>query len=84
MGGLNWTNSQTLENLFPSWKLKDNHNYTARSATVESNGVTEDSGTKGEVESLDGEDPKTSGGVEGADQSLGYIICLANTVKLYQ
>ena len=51
---------------------------------VESNRVTEDSGTEKEAESSDGEDPQTLDGVEGADQLLGYIIHLANAVKLYQ
>ena len=53
------TCSQTSGNLFPSPKLKSTHNFTARSAIVESNGVTEGSGTKEEVESSDGEDPET-------------------------
>ena len=83
MGGLNVTCSQTSGNLFPSWKLKRSHNFTARLATVESNGVAED-WYKEEVDSSDGEDPKTSGGVERADQLLGYIIHLANVVELYQ
>ena len=52
---------------------------------VESNKVPEDSGTKAEeVKSSDGEDAETKGGIEGADQWLGYIICFANAVKLYQ
>ena len=51
---------------------------------MESNRVTEDSGTKEEVEFSDWEDPETSGGVKGADQSLQYIVHLANMVKLYQ
>ena len=51
---------------------------------VESHRVAEDLGAKEEAESSDGEDPKTLGGVEGADQSLGYIVHLANVVHLYQ
>ena len=55
---------------------------------VESNRVAEDLGIKAEeaeeVESSDGEDPETSSGVRGADQSVGYIIHFANAVKLYQ
>ena len=78
------THFHTSGNLFPSWKLKGGHNFTARSATVESNRVAEDLGTKEEVESSDGEDLKTSGGVKEADQLPGYIIHLANVVELYQ
>ena len=55
---------------------------------AESNRVVEDSSTKAaeaeEAESSDSEDPETSSGVAGADQSVGYIIDFANTVKLYQ
>ena len=52
---------------------------------VESNRAAEDSDTKEEeVRSSDREDPETSGGLEGADQSLGYIIHFANMVELYQ
>ena len=87
-GGMNITCSQTSGNLFPSWKLKGSHTFTNLSATVESNGVAESSGMKAaeaeEAESSDGEDPETSSGVRGADQSVGYIIHFANTVELYQ
>ena len=83
--GLNITHSQTSGNLFLSQKVKGSHNFNARSATLESNGVTEDSDTKGEeVEYSDREDPKTSSGEKGAEQLLGYIIHLANSVKLHQ
>ena len=85
MGGLNVTHSQTSENLVPSHKLKGSHTFTARSATVENNGVAEDSGMKAEeVKSSDGEDPETLAGIKGADQSLGYIVCFANAAKLSQ
>ena len=47
MGRSNVTHSQTVGNLFPFQKLKDSHNFMARLAMVESNGVAEDSGTKG-------------------------------------
>ena len=83
-GGSNIAHSHTSGNLFPSQKLKGSHTFTARSVMVESNRVPEDSGTIEEVESFDREDPKTSGGVKGADQSLGYIVHLVSTVELYQ
>ena len=52
---------------------------------VESNGVVEDLGMKAEeVKSSDGQDSESTGGIEGADQSLGYIIHFANVVELYQ
>ena len=35
MGGLNVTHSQTSGNLFPPWKLKGSHAFTARSATID-------------------------------------------------
>ena len=51
-------------------------------------GVVEGSGMKAEeaeeAESSDGEDLETSSGAGGADQSVWYIICFANEVKLYQ
>ena len=49
-GGLNVTHSQTPGNLFPSQMLKGSHNFTAWSATVESNKAEEDSGVKPEGE----------------------------------
>ena len=83
MGGLNVTHSQTVWNLFPSWMLKDSHSFTARLATVGSNRVTGDSGTKKEL-NIQMERTPTLDRFKGADQSLGYIICLANVVELYQ
>ena len=88
MGGLNVTHSQTSGNFFLSQKLKGSHIFTARSATVDSNRVTEDFGLKAEeaeeVKTSDGEDPETLDGVRGADQMVRYIICFANVVELYQ
>ena len=50
---------------------------------VESNEAAEDSGMKEEeAESSAGEDPETSSG--GTDQLVGYIVCFANAVELYQ
>ena len=87
-GGSNVAQTQTLGNLFPSQKLKGTHTFTAQSATVESNGVTEDSGMKAEeaegAEASDKENPETLSGFGEADQSVGYIIHFANTVKSYQ
>ena len=37
-----------------------------------------------EAESLAEEDTETLKGVRGADKSVGYVICFANVVKLYQ
>ena len=52
---------------------------------VESNRVAEDSDTKAEeVKSSDGEDPETSDGIEGTDQSLSYTAHFANVMELYQ
>ena len=52
---------------------------------VESNKVVEGLCTMAEVaESSDGEDPETSSGIGEADQSIGYIICYANVVDLYE
>ena len=55
---------------------------------VESNRVTEESRTKAEkaedAESSDEENPEISSGISEADQSVGYIICFANAVELYQ
>ena len=83
-GGSNVTHSQTLGNLFPSWKLKVSHTFTAQSAVVECKRVAEDSGMKAEeAESSDREDPETSSGVGGSDQSVQYIVHFANLVKLY-
>ena len=71
-GGSNITQPQALENLFPSWKPKDNHTFTAQSAIVRSIGTEEDLSVKlqGEVEakSLEGEDQETPNGIGGADQ----------------
>ena len=36
------------------------------------------------AESSAREDVETSSGVEGTDQSVGYIVCFANADKLYQ
>ena len=87
-GRLNITHSQTRGNLFPSQKLKGNHTFTAQSATVENNEAKEDSGAKleGEEEAVSsaGEDEETSSRAGGADQSVRYIVYVANTVKLYQ
>ena len=53
-----------------------------------SNKAEEDSGTKPEgeeeAESSAGEDAETLGGAGGVDQLVGYIVCFANAVKLYQ
>ena len=85
---LNITHSQTPGNLFHSQKLKGSHTFTAQSTTVENNEAEEDSDTKPEREeeakSLAREDIGTSSRVGGADQSVGYIVCFANVVKLYQ
>ena len=55
---------------------------------MESDGVTGDVGTKGgEAEaagSSNEETLETLSGFGGADQLVGYIICFANAVKLYQ
>ena len=37
-----------------------------------------------EAESSAREDVETSSRVGGADQSVGYIVCFANAVELYQ
>ena len=88
MGGSNVTQPQKSENLFPSQKLKGRHTFTAQSATVESNRVTEDLSMKAEEaedgKSSDEENPETSSGFSRADQLVGYIIHFANAVKLYQ
>ena len=87
-GGSNVTHSQTSGNLIPSKKLKGSHTFTAWSAMVESNKAAEDSVIKAEdeeeAESSAGEDSETLSGVGGADQSVGYIVCFANVVELYQ
>ena len=87
-GELNITHSQTPGNSFPSQKLKGNHTFTTQSATVKSNKAEEDSGMKPEGEedakSSAEEDTEILSGVGGADQSVGYIVCFANMVKLYQ
>ena len=71
--------------MFPSKKLKGSHTFTTQSATVESNGVAQDLGMKAEkTESSDEEDPENLSGIGGTDQSVGYIICFANVVELYQ
>ena len=86
--GLNITHSQTSGNVFPSWKLKGSHTFTTQSATVESNRVAEDLGTEAEeaeeAKSSDEEHPEILSGIGGTDQLVGYIICFANAVKLYQ
>ena len=55
---------------------------------MESTEAEEDSGIKPEreedAESSAKEDAETLSGVGGADQSVGYIVCLANAVTLYQ
>ena len=62
--------------------MKGSHTFIDRSVMVESNGVAEDMGTKAEeVKSSDGEDPKTLGGIEGADQLFGYIIHFATQLS---
>ena len=84
-GGLNLTHSQTSGNLFPSQRLKGSHTFPAQSATVESKGAAEDSCMKAEeTKSSDGEDQEILSEVGGADQLVGYIVCFANVVKLYQ
>ena len=87
-GELNLTYSQTKGNFFPSQKLKGSHTFTAWSTTVENNKAEEDSGMKPkgeeEAESSAREDPETSGGVGGADYSVGYIVHFASMVELYQ
>ena len=86
--GSNVTLSQTLGNLFPSRKLKDNHTFKAQSTIVESIGTEENLSIKPEgeeeAESSDEEDPETSSEIGRADQPFGYIICFANGVGLYQ
>ena len=37
-----------------------------------------------EAKSSAGEDAETLSGIGGADQSVGYIVCFANMVELYQ
>ena len=87
-GGLDDTWPKTSGYLFPSGKLKGNHTFTVQSTTVESIGAEEDLSVKPEreeeAESSDEEDPETSSGIGGAIQSVRYIICFANVVKLYQ
>ena len=59
----------------------------AQSVIVESIGAEEDSSVKPEgeeVESSDEEDPETLRRIGGTDQPVGYIICFASAVKLYQ
>ena len=55
---------------------------------MESNKTEEDSGTKPEGEeeakSSAGEDAETSSGFGGVGESVGYMVCFANVVKLYQ
>ena len=87
-GRLNVNHSQTSGNLFPSLKLKGNFTFTAQSATVGNNKAEEDSGVKpegeGEAEYLAREDVEILSRGLGADQSVWYIICCVNAVKLYQ
>ena len=81
------TFSDTRE-FFPSQKLKGSHTFTTQSNTVESNEAEEDLGVKPEEEEeaefSAGEDAEALSGVGGADQLVGYIVCFANVVKLYQ
>ena len=52
---------------------------------MERNKAAEDSGTKAEeAESSAGDDPETSSGIGGLDQSVGYIVHFANVIELYQ
>ena len=87
-GGLNINWLQTSGNLFPSRKLKDSHTFTAPFAIVESTEAEEDLSVKPEgeeqAESLAEEDAETLSRVRGADQSVGYIVCFANTIELYK
>ena len=81
------THSQTPGNLFPSYKLKGNHTFTAQAATIGKDEVEEDTSVKqegeGEAEpSADG-DYKVSGRAGGTDQSMEYIVCFAKAVQLY-
>ena len=55
---------------------------------VEGSGVAEELGMEAEeaedAESSNEEDPETLSGIGGTDKLVGYIICFANAVKLYQ
>ena len=65
--------------------LKGSCTFTAQSAMVESNEAEGDSGVKAEeAQSSAGEDTETSSGVGGVDQLVGYIVCFANVIELYQ
>ena len=87
-GGSNITHSQSSGNLFPSWILKGSCTFTTQSAAMGSNEGEEDSGVNTEeeekAEPSAGEDARTSSGVGGTYQSVRYIVCFANVVKLYQ
>ena len=84
----NITHSQTSGNPFPSCKLKGNCIVTPWAVTIGSNEFEVDSSVEqegdGEMEPSAGEEVKASGGMEGTDQPMEYIIHSAKVVKLYQ
>ena len=79
--------SQTPGNLFPSCKVKGNHTFATWDVTVGNGEGEADSGAKqeeGEMEPSAEEEVGASGGVEGKDQPMEYIIHIAKGVELYQ
>ena len=87
-GSSNVTHSHSQGNLFLSRKLKGSHTFTAQSAAVEDPETEEVSGPKPdgdkEAKCSAEEDTGMSGEVGSIDQSLGYIVQVANAVELYQ
>ena len=85
-GGSNITHSHSQGTLFPCRKLKGSHTFTAHSAVVEDCETEEDPAQtqQGERAESSAEDTGLSGKVGSADQSLGYIMWLANAIELYQ
>ena len=75
-------------NLFPLYKLKDNHTFSSQVVTIGNAEGKADSDKKqegeGEMEPSVAKEFEVSGGVEGTDQPKEFIICFAKVVKLYQ
>ena len=85
--GLNMRCSQAQGNLFPSCRLKGNCTSTSPAVTVGNDEGEADSSAKQEgeeMEPLADEEVKALGRAGGTDQPMGYIICFAKVVKLYQ
>ena len=86
--GLNVICLQTPGNLFLSCKLKGNHTFTTWAVTIRNADSKADFGAKqegeGEMEPLADEEVKASGGAEGTDQPMEYIVCFTKAVELYQ